>query len=46
MKYQFDGYECSEDDVYYFVPEERNFALEYMPANTIPVDIGIEPTGW
>ena len=45
-KYQFDGYKCSEDDVYYFVPGKRNITLEYMPVDTTSVDIAITSKGW
>ena len=45
-KNQFDGYKCSNNEVYYFVPEERNITLEYMPVNTILVDIAITSKGW
>ena len=46
QKYQFNGYECSNDDVYYFVPEERNIILEYMLIGTIPDDIAIASKRW
>ena len=44
-KYQFDGYEYSDNNLYYFIPEEKNVTLEYIPVNTIPVDIVIASKG-
>ena len=37
-KYQFDEYECDDEDVFDYVPEVRNVELKYMPNDTIPVD--------
>ena len=28
------------------MPKERNITLEYMPADTIPVDIAVASHGW
>ena len=39
IKYQFDEYECNDEDVFDFIPEDRNIKLKYIPDDTIPVDV-------
>ena len=45
-KFQFDGSECYDGDVFYFVPKEQNIAIECIPNNKIPVNITVTPWGW
>ena len=42
-QYQFDEYECYDEDLFYFVPKDRNIALEYIHDDAIPVDITVTP---
>ena len=46
MKYQFDGHECDDNEVFDFDPEERNVELKHIPTDTVPVDIAIAQHGW
>ena len=39
--YQFDSYECYNNKVFYFTPEDRNIALQYIPDDTVPADIAV-----
>ena len=45
-KYQFDEYECNEEVVFKFIPEDRNIKLKYIPDDTIPVDVVDAQQGW
>ena len=46
MKYQFDAYERDDNNVFAFVPDERNVELEYIPEDAVPVDIATARHGW
>ena len=45
-KYQFDEYESYDEDVFYFIPKDRNIELKYIPNDTISVNIIVTPLGW
>ena len=45
-KYQFDEYECYDEDVFYFVPKDRNIELKYILNEIIPVNIAVAQQEW
>ena len=45
-KYQFDSYQGDDEQVFAYDPIERNIALEYVPKDTVPVDVAATNDGW
>ena len=38
-RYQFDSYQCDDEQVFVYDPIEKNIALEYVPKDTVPMDV-------
>ena len=46
QEYQFESYECYDDDVFYFEPEDSSLKLENIPTDTVPVNSNVAALGW
>ena len=45
-KYQFNSYQSDNEHVFIYEPIERNITLEYVPTDTVPVDVVATNDGW
>ena len=45
-EYQFDSYISNNNEVYNFVPKERNILIEFMPEDAVPVVVVHTGFGW